>query len=169
MANEAMLSKVPVPAGGVHRVKTELADAQQAAGQYEQELRDFFGLGAGQFPRFDLVLLGMGPDGHTASLFPGTEALRERNRWVVANWVPKFESDRITFTLPVLNNAACVIFLVGGAEKAEVLAAVLGDEAPEQYPAQLVRPEHGRLVWLVSRDAAALLQSQAKTRRNETQ
>jgi 6-phosphogluconolactonase len=158
MANEAMLSKVPVPAANVRRVRTELPDAHQAADDYEQTLRDFFGLGAGHFPRFDLVLLGMGPDGHTASLFPDTEALRERSRWVVANWVPKFGSYRITLTLPVLNNAACVMFLAGGADKAEVLRAVLGNEAgPDKYPAQLVRPVNGKLVWLVNRDAAGRL------------
>jgi 6-phosphogluconolactonase len=162
MANEAMLSKVPVPAANVHRIKSELADAHQAAAEYEQTLRDFFSLGAGRFPRFDLVLLGMGPDGHTASLFPGTDALREETRLVVANWVPKFDTFRITLTLPVLNNAAWVLFLVSGAEKAPVLRGVLGSESgPEKYPSQLVRPAKGRLIWLVSEDAAGRLERTA--------
>ena len=156
MTNEAMLSKVPVPPANVHRVKAELADAQQAAEEYEKTLRAFFGGSAGQFPRFDLVLLGMGPDGHTASLFPGTEALREKSRLFVANWVPKFESYRLTLTLPVLNNAACVVFLVGGTEKAETLRAVL-EEQPGAYPSQMVQPANGKLVWMVSKDAASLL------------
>jgi 6-phosphogluconolactonase len=158
IAYEAMFSKAPVPAANVHRIKSELEDARQAAAEYEQTLRDFFELGTGQLPRFDLVLLGMGPDGHTASVFPGTEALSERRRLVVANRVEKFDSYRITLTLPVLNNAACVMFLVSGAEKAATLRAVLeGDNGPEPYPAQLVQPTNGRLIWLVSREAARLL------------
>ena len=162
MAKEAMLAKVPVPVTNVHRIKSELADAHQAASEYEQTLREFFGLAPGQFPRFDLVLLGMGPDGHTASLFPGTDALRDETHLVVANWVPKFGSFRITLTLPVLNNAARVLFLVSGAEKAPVLRAVLGNESgPEKYPAQLVRPTNGRLIWLVTKDAAGRLERTA--------
>ncbi len=155
MTSEAMLSKAPVPASNVHRVKGELEDACKAASEYEETLQEFFG---SALPRFDLVLLGMGPDGHTASLFPGTEALGERTHWVVANWVPKFNSFRITLTLPVLNNAACVIFLVGGSEKANVLSAVLGNNpASDPYPAQLVKPSNGKLIWLVAKDAATLL------------
>jgi 6-phosphogluconolactonase len=155
MTNEAMLSKAPVPSANVHRVPSEFEDAPRAAGEYEQTLREFFGE---SLPRFDLVLLGMGPDGHTASLFPGTDALGERTRWVVANWVPKFNSFRLTLTLPVLNNAACVIFLVGGSEKAAVLATVLGKTpGPEEYPSQMVKPSNGSLIWLVAKDAATLL------------
>ena len=162
MVHEAMLSKVPVPAANVHRIRSELADARTAAAEYEQTLRDFFELGTGQLPRFDLVLLGMGADGHTASLFPGTEALSERRRLVVANWVEKFDSFRITLTLPVLNNAACVSFLVTGAEKAETLRAVLeGEAGPEPYPSQLIQPVTGEPIWLVSREAARLLPSSA--------
>ena len=157
MASEALLSQVPVRATNVHRVKSELEDADEAALEYEQALRDCFRLGAGDIPRFDLVLLGMGPDGHTASLFPGTDALSEHQRLVVANWVEKFDGDRITLTLPVLNNAASVIFLVSGAEKAETLRAVLAGDSPEPYPAQLVQPSNGELIWLVSSDAARLL------------
>jgi 6-phosphogluconolactonase len=115
-------------------------------------LRAFFGLAPEALPRFDLVLLGMGPDGHTASLFPGTDALGERKRLVVANWVEKFNAFRITMTLPVLNNAASVIFLVSGAEKAAVLREVLEGEGG-RFPSQLIRPADGSLLWLV--DAAA--------------
>lgn len=158
MANDAMLSKVPVPPGNVHRIKTEDPDAQHAADAYEQELRSFFQLGPGEWPRFDLVLLGMGPDGHTASLFPGTTALDETTRLVAATWVEKFKTYRVTLTLPVLNNAANVVFLVGGAEKAEVLRTVLTEEggAP-QFPAQLIRPVNGRLLWLLDEAAAGTL------------
>jgi 6-phosphogluconolactonase len=158
MAYEALLSKVPVPATNVHRIKSEYPDAHQAADEYEQELREFFRLEAGQFPRFDLLLLGMGPDGHTASLFPGTAALHEQTRLVVANWVEKFNTYRITLTLPVINNAAHIIFLVSGEEKAETLRAALQSEAqPQRFPVQLVNPAHGTLLWLMDRQAARLL------------
>lgn len=161
MTNEAMLSKVPISAANVHRVKGELEDARQAAEDYERALHDFFRLAPGQLPRFDLLLLGMGPDGHTASLFPGTQALSEQKHLVVANWVEKVDSYRITLTLPVLNNAACVVFLVSGAEKAETLRAVLeGEAGSEPYPSQLIHPTRGRLIWLVSREAARLLPKQ---------
>jgi 6-phosphogluconolactonase len=158
MADEAMLSRVPVPSGNVHRIKGEYHDARRAAEEYEEVLGEFFRLSPGQFPRFDLVLLGLGPEGHTASLFPGTMALREHERLVVSNWIGKFDADRITMTAPVLNNADCVIFLVSGEEKALILKAVLqGRHEPEQLPAQLIRPNHGRLLWLVDRAAARLL------------
>ena len=163
MANEAMLSRAPIPSTKVHRIKSELPNASHAANEYEQTLRNCFHLASGQLPRFDLVLLGMGPDGHTASLFPGTAALQERRRLVVANWVEKFASYRITLTLPVLNNAACVIFLVSGEEKAQTLLAVLAEEAPSApLPARLIRPTQGRLIWLVDRAAARLLSTYLK-------
>jgi 6-phosphogluconolactonase len=159
MAHEAMLSKVPIPPAHVHRIKGENPDARQAAEDYEQTLRGFFHSSEGQPPRFDLVFLGLGPEGHTASLFPGTKGLHEGERLVVSNWVGKFYTDRITMTAPVLNNAACVIFLVSGGDKALPLKAVLeGPYEPEQLPAQLIRPQHGRLLWLVDQLAAHLLQ-----------
>jgi 6-phosphogluconolactonase len=160
MADDAMLSKVPAPSSNVHRVRTEVGDAVAAAAQYEEELRKVFHIPEGEFPRFDLVLLGMGPDGHTASLFPGTEALGEQHRLVVANRVEKFGSYRITMTLPVLNNAACVMFLVTGEDKAQILKEVLEGE-PGPYPSQLIQPVNGRLLWLVEQNAASLLQSKA--------
>jgi len=152
MAREAMLASVPVPAANIHRIKSEYSDAQSAADEYEQVLRAFFALAPEALPRFDLVLLGMGPDGHTASLFPGTDALGERKRLVVANWVEKFNAFRITMTLRVLNNAASVIFFVSGAEKAAVLREVLEGERG-RFPSQLIQPTDGSLLWLV--DAAA--------------
>jgi 6-phosphogluconolactonase len=159
MADEAMLSKVPIPPAHVHRIKSEHPDAGQAAEDYEQTLRAFFHSPEGQLPRFDLVFLGLGPEGHTASLFPGTKGLHEEKRLVVSNWVGKFYTDRITMTAPVLNNAACVIFLVTGDDKALPLKAVLeGPYEPEQLPAQLIRPKHGRLLWLIDEVAARLLQ-----------
>src|SRR5215831_7507557 len=158
MAREAMLSRVPVPAATIHRIKTEQADAVAVAAQYEAELRSIFHTPDGQFPRFDLILLGMGPDGHTASLFPGTAALGERQRLVVANRVEKLDTYRITLTLPVLNNAACVMFLVTGEDKAQVLKEVLEGE-PDRYPSQLVKPVNGRLIWVVEQSAASLLQT----------
>lgn len=158
MAEEAMLSKILVPAANVFRVPAENPDAAAAAEAYEQTLRKFFALEAGQFPRFDLILLGMGPDGHTASLFPETPALQEKSRLVVANWVEKLKTSRITFTLPVLNAAQCVAFLVSGADKAPVLREVLEGTAPgEKYPSKLVRPNDGNVIWFVDRAAASEL------------
>jgi len=160
MANEAMLSKVPVAPGNVFRVETEKPDAVAAATAYEQTLRKFFALEAGQVPAFDLILLGMGPDGHTASLFPGTEALQEKSKLFVANWVEKLKTHRLTLTLPVLNAARCVAFLASGTDKAPVLKSVLEGDAPgEQYPAKLVRPAQGKLIWLLDRAAASSLSS----------
>jgi 6-phosphogluconolactonase len=160
MAKDAMLSKVPVPPANVHRIRSENPDAGQAAGEYEETLRTFFRLKIGEMPKFDLVLLGMGPDGHTASLFPGTQALREQNRMIVANWVERLKDYRITMTLPLLSHAACVIFLVSGEEKAATLRAVIeGTPEREALPAQLVRPKDGKCLWLVDRAAARLLKT----------
>lgn len=160
MADEAMLAKIPVPAANVFRMKTENPEAAAVAEDYEQTLRKFFQLEPGQLPTFDLILLGMGPDGHTASLFPGTAALQEKSRLVLANWVEKMKTYRITLTLPVLNAARCVIFLVSGTDKAPALHAVLEEDvAGEQYPAKLVRPTQGKVIWLVDRAAASSLSS----------
>jgi 6-phosphogluconolactonase len=160
MAHEALLSKVPIPPAHVHRIKSEHPDARQAADDYEQELRAFFHISTGQLPRFDLIFLGLGPEGHTASLFPGTKALHETRRLVVSTWVGKFFTERITLTPPVLSHAAGVIFLVSGDDKALALKAVLeGNYEPEQLPAQLIRPAQGRVLWLVDRAAASLLQA----------
>jgi 6-phosphogluconolactonase len=160
MADEAMLAKIPVPAANVFRMKTENPEAAAVAEDYEQTLRKFFQLEPGQLPTFDLILLGMGPDGHTASLFPGTAALQEKSRLVFANWVEKLKTYRITLTLPVLNAARCVIFLVSGTDKAPALHAVLEEDVSgEQYPAKLVQPRQGKVIWLVDRAAASTLSS----------
>jgi 6-phosphogluconolactonase len=162
MAQETLLSKVPVPPGNVFRIPAENPDATAAAEAYEQTLRKFFALAPGEVPRFDLILLGLGPDGHTASLFPETAALRETSRLVVANWVEKLNASRITFTLPVLNAARCVAFLVSGADKAAVVREVLEGNAPaEKYPSRLVQPGEGKLIWFVDRAAASELSAAA--------
>ncbi len=158
MAKESLLSKVPIPPENVFRVPAENPDPKQAAEAYEQTLRKFFNAAPGSFPRFDLVLLGMGPDGHTASLFPGTKALQEQSRWVVSNWVEQFKTYRLTLTLPVLNNAAVVLFLVSGQDKAGVLKEVLEGRQPgELFPSKLIKPSNGELIWMVDRAAAAQL------------
>ena len=158
MTSESLLSKVPIPAANIFRVPAENPDAHKAAAEYEQTVRSFFQLSTGALPRFDLVLLGMGPDGHAASLFPGSAGLNEKSRLVIANWVEKFKTDRITLTLPVLNNAAAVTFLVGGADKADTLKEVLeGNQPAELFPSKLIDPTNGQLTWLVDQAAAAKL------------
>jgi 6-phosphogluconolactonase len=164
MVRAQLLSKVPVPEVNVRRILGEHNDAAVIAQQYERTLQGFFHLSPSQLPRFDLVLLGLGEDGHTASLFPGTTALHEKQRLVAANWVGRLHTHRITLTLPVFNNAACVIFLVAGEDKATALRAVLEEvPEPECLPAQRIRPRDGELVWLVDRPAARLLNAAATT------
>lgn len=159
MANEAMLSLVPLDSKNVFRVPAENPDASAAAADYEQTLRHTLLTGQDGLPRFDLILLGLGPDAHTASLFPGTKALHENSRLVVSNWVEKFNTDRITLTLPVIDNAAKVMFLVTGKDKASALSAVFDNHSnPEQFPAKLVQPRNGSLLWLLGQDAAAQVQ-----------
>jgi len=158
MATEAMISKVPLKPEQVHRIKAENPDTAQAAREYEQELRSHFHLADGEAPRFDLVLLGMGNEGHTLSLFPGTKALRDNGRLVVRNWVGKLLAERVTLTAPAVNSAALVMFMVAGADKALALKAVLeGPCEPEQLPAQLIDPKSGRLLWLVDATAGGIL------------
>jgi 6-phosphogluconolactonase len=156
MANETLLSKLPIPPGNIFRVPSELPDARQAAAKYEQTLQQFFHLNPDSFPRFDFILLGMGPDGHTASLFPGTAALQEKDHLVVGNWVEKLNTFRITFTYPVLNDARCVMFLVNGDEKAEMVRRALQDPTAN-LPCQKVRPEDGELLWYLDKGAALKL------------
>lgn len=158
MTQESLLSRVPIDVSHVFRIKGELENADRAALEYEEAIRGFFQLSSGQFPRFDLVMLGLGSDGHVASLFPGTRALDERDRLVVANRIDRLDTDRITLTLPVLNEAVRVMVLVQGSEKAKTLASVLHGAAGQQpLPAQLVQPTNGSLIWLVDKSAAALL------------
>ena len=156
MAREAMLSKLPIPEQNIHRMRGE-GDAAAHAELYESELRSYFGEDA-DWPRLDLVMLGMGDDGHTASLFPGTTALREQEAWVVANWVEKFSTYRITLSAPAINRARHVMFIVTGAGKADRLPEVLhGARDTDRLPSQLVRPADGTLEWYVDRAAAANL------------
>ena len=157
MVFEAMLARAPVPSTNIHRMLGEKANASEAANDYESQLRNFFHPHAGELPRLDFVLLGLGPDGHTASLFPDSEVLQETQRWVAAPWIAKLNSYRLTMTLPVLNTASTVVFLVSGSEKAEVLREVLEGE-PDRFPAQRINPTNGVLSWLVDADAASKLQ-----------
>ncbi len=156
MAKETLLSKLPIPQTNIHRVPAELSDAREAAQKYEDTLEAFFQPAGNEFPRFDFILLGMGPDGHTASLFPGTAALQEKDRLVVANWVEKLNTFRITFTYPVLNNANSVMMLVSGDEKAEMVRRALKDPAAN-LPCQGVKPVNGELVWYLDKGAAVKL------------
>jgi 6-phosphogluconolactonase len=162
MVKETLLASGHVPEANVHRVPAELIDAAQAAAQYEAELRRVFAGPAllDGFPRFDVILLGMGPDGHTASLFPGSPGLKEETKWVIANPVAKFKTDRITFTFPVLNAAATVLLLVAGADKEAMIREVLVD-ARGTYPVERVQPREGVKVWMLDHAAAAALPSTA--------
>lgn len=161
MAWESLLSKVTIPSGNVHRVPSEMRNVAEAAALYERVLRDHFGAK----PRFDLVLLGLGPEGHTASLFPGSAALKERRRWVRENWVKKLHAWRITLSLPVINAAKNVVFLVAGEEKA---AAVRGALTGSEMPAGRVRPSQGKLLWILDREAAVKFMEVAPTRRSSS-
>jgi 6-phosphogluconolactonase len=157
MAREALLDRVLLPEGNIHRVRGEL-DPEEAARAYADELHSFFGA---EWPSFDLVLLGMGSDGHTASLFPGSPALDEKRRPVVA--VTAHYEDRparrVSLTVPAINTARQVIFLVAGASKAGIVSAVL-EGPPERYPAQLIQPAAGQLAWMMDAPAARLLQGE---------
>ena len=152
MANEALLSHVPVSADHVHRVHTENPTAADAADDYERTIVKITGQ---SLPRVDLIFLGLGTDGHTASIFPGSDVLHETKRLVAAPYVEKFKSYRITMTLPLLNNGAAVVFLVSGAKKAEIVKAVF--EGGDKYPAQAVKLIKGELIWMLDEAAAAYL------------
>jgi 6-phosphogluconolactonase len=144
--------------GIMYRWQTPGENTEEIAADYEKAIRKFFNLSDNEFPRFDLILLGMGDDGHTASLFPFTEALKETKKIAVANKVEKLETTRLTLTFPVINNARNVIFLVKGEDKAETLRRVLrGEFEPEKFPSQNVKPEDGSLFWLVDLAAARFL------------
>jgi len=160
MANEALFSKGAIKPEQITRIKGEYADTEKAALEYEQALRAYFKLKVGEYPRFDLVLLGMGEEGHTLSLFPGTKALHATDRIVVRNWVGKLYTERITLTATAANHASRVIFMVTRADKAPALKAVLeGPYEPEQLPAQLIQPASGKLLWLVDQAAGSMLET----------
>jgi 6-phosphogluconolactonase len=157
MTREAMLDHVPLPSVQVHRMEGEL-EPEAAAARYESELRNGFRLEGAETPRFDVIALGMGPDGHTASLFPHTAALHEMSRLAVANHVQNKDAWRITLTWPVINQGASVFFLIGGADKAQVLKEVMtGPRDTERLPSQLIAPAGGILTLLLDKAAAALL------------
>ena len=152
LAHEALLSHVPVVAENVHRIRSENPNAAAAAAEYEQTIVE---VTKQTLPRLDLIFLGLGTDGHTASIFPGSEVLHETTRLVAAPYVEKFKSHRITMTLPLINNGSSVVFLVSGAEKAEIVKEVL--EGENNYPAQAVKPTQGELIWMLDKEAAAYL------------
>jgi 6-phosphogluconolactonase len=156
MANATLFQPLRIEPEQVSRMAGEASDAAQAAHDYEALLRGRFGCPAPDWPRFDLVLLGMGDDGHTASLFPGTPALEERRRLVVANRSPRGVPNRLTLTAGLINHAHMVLFLVAGASKAAVARTVLEGQNvdPARFPARLIRPEEGRLLWFLDQAAA---------------
>ncbi len=152
MTREMLLSHVPIPAANVHPMRTEIAPPEKAAAAYDTELRTFFGRGA---PEFDLQLLGLGVEGHTASLFPGSPALEETKAWVVAVQAPAEPPQRLTLTPVVLDCGRNTFFLVAGENKREILAALRGklDSSPSEYPAARIRPR-GRVIWFLDQPAA---------------
>ncbi len=155
MTREALLDHVPMRAEQIHRIEGEL-EPEAAAARYESELRNCFRLEGAEMPRFDLVALGMGNDGHTASIFPHTDAVHEMNRLVMANHLPQKDAWRITLTWPVINHARSVFFLIAGREKAAVLREVFcGPHDPERLPSQLIWPASGILSLILDQDAAA--------------
>lgn len=154
MARESFLDHAPIPKENIHRMHGEEADPGKAATSYEATLGESFGLAPGQLPRFDLVLLGMGDDGHTASLFPHTAALSETKSLVVANYVEKFGTHRLTLTIPVINHAEQVIFLISGGSKAAALKEVLeGKEDPQRLPSQFIQPVTGKILFIIDHAA----------------
>lgn len=156
MAGQVFLSKVPIPADHIHRMPADAADREAASQAYTREMQRVFGTNG--IPSFDLMQLGMGPEGHTASLFPHQPSLSVTDRLVMPVSVPKPPPDRLTFTPPLLNAAKNILFLVTGAEKASALAAVIeGPYQPDEYPAQIVRPPNGEVTWMLDTAAASRL------------
>ena len=152
---DALLSKVSIPPKNVHRIKSE-EDPEEAARNYENEIRSFFK--TVDWPVFDLIILGMGADGHTASLFPGSKSLEERERLTVPVYLEKPKINRITLTLPVLNHASQILFLISGRSKATILSEILENgHKKDRYPAGLINPAHGTLLWLIDQEAAGQL------------
>ncbi len=155
MANENLLQPLQILEENIFRWQTE---SSNTAENYANTIKEFFDLSEAEFPRFDLILLGMGDDGHTASLFPFTEALQETGKIAVENWVEKLNTNRLTFTFPTINNASNIFFLVNGTSKAEILKEVLeGEFDRDKLPSQNVKPISGELLWLIDATAARLL------------
>jgi 6-phosphogluconolactonase len=160
LAQETLLRHVPIPANQIHRAPTEETDREAAAHKYELEIKRVFGTDG--IPSFDLIQLGMGPEGHTASLFPHQPSLHESQRLIMPVTVPKPPPPRLTFTPPLINAARHIQFLITGAEKADTLQAVLeGPYQPDEYPAQIVRPPHGEVTWMLDTTVAAKLQKRS--------
>lgn len=158
MAGKNLLNPLKISEDQIFAWRTNLENPEKIAENYNKTIKNFFDLNEKELPHFDLILLGMGDDGHTASLFPDTKALDESEKIAVENWVEKFDSFRLTFTFPTINNAANVLFLVVGEKKAETLRVVLNDENNEKkMPSQNVKPKDGKLFWLVDADAAKFL------------
>jgi 6-phosphogluconolactonase len=157
MVHEALLSKIQMPPENIHRMTGE-KEPRLAASEYEDELRRFFQLSPGQLPRFDLILLGLGEDGHTASLFPGTAALNDDKHLVATVYVERLKAHRLTITLPVINTGAQVSFLIAGESKSAIVKALLGGDAnPTRYPAAKIIPASGKLAWFITQDAGSRL------------
>jgi len=156
MVQETLLAKIPIPPGNIHRMIGEREPAEAAAA-YETELRKFFAVKRGDCPCFDLIFLGLGEDGHTASLFPGTPAPDETKRWVTAVYVEKLQSYRLTLTLPLINAATNVTFLVSGASKAPIVGRIMRAPGADDLPAARVRPANGAPTWMITQEAATSL------------
>ncbi len=165
MANKALLQRLKIPLKQIHRMQAEREDQESAARDYQTEIAQAFGVSdQGEPPSFDLILLGLGPDGHTASLFPHTNAVMEGRRWVSRNHVPKLNTSRITMTASILNRAKTILFLVAGADKAQALHAVLnGPKDLEGLPAQLIQPTGGNVIWMMDEAATGGLDSSGQT------
>ncbi len=159
LAHEVLLSKVPIPASQIHRMPADAEKHDEASLAYIQEIQRVFGTNG--IPSFDLIQLGMGPEGHTASLFPHQPSLHEQTRLVIPVTVPKPPPPRLTFTPPLLNAAIHILFLVTGQDKADALQAVLeGEYNPDEYPAQIIRPTKGEVTWMLDPAAASKLRAQ---------
>jgi 6-phosphogluconolactonase len=156
MAKETLLDKVGIPSVQVHRMRGEL-DPGEAAEEYERVLAETFGVSHPDVPRFDLVILGVGADGHTGSLFPGTSAIDEHDRWVAATYVPQMQMWRVTLTYPVFNAAKTTLALVSGESKAEAIRRIFDPNEPDKPPAAFVQPE-GQMIWLLDEPAAGKLE-----------
>lgn len=155
MTRETLLDLLSIPEANIHRMRGEI-DPADAAREYEATLASTFGVSPPDVPKFDVIVLGVGPDGHTASLFPGTDALQERERWVVANEVPQQDTTRITLTYPVLNNGSLVMFLAAGANKRDALKRIFDPDETDRPPATFVQSA-GRVIWFLDAEAGAAL------------
>ena len=157
MAKQTLMDHVPIPIENIYRIEGELK-TYIAAKRYEKSMKSFFSITNEEFPKFDLMLLGIGIDGHTASLFPETAALKEKVRWVIENYIPKLDEWRITFSMPLINSAENIIIVVSGKGKAEIIKAVLGgNNQSSQFPIGNIQPVDGNLLWLVDKAAASKL------------